>query len=467
MIAFERELRRWTRLRPEILTRCRTRILDRGRKIPCALLDLSPGGIGLLLDHQDWKPHGSVVQVEIKFDGQPVAVRAADVRRIEERDGNQSLGLAWRVDPEPWNQIERRARSRLDLPLDEFLARTPLRHAHNVWTRLSIVDVSSDFGFQVETRGGPAYLLPGHLTELRLDLPHLHHHGWDCQILWIKPTEGHGMKMGMRVLDPDPALIEIFSEWLQIRRRWSPLHLLSLGFPKESLPGQYRFRKVEEIAERVAVANFFEDMTRRGTRTGMEHLHSVERISNHDTIHLGCWDGRRLVAALSLDTKFEEMVSEDSHARVVDFAVEPDWIVPEVFFGLWEQTVRLFLAGGNTFLWMWCPPGRDRLFRLAGLEEAVGPALPAGLGTWMNIHRNRLVSGHGMNAIRWALLYADVSGFVLRHQNGGISLVRRMTRLRKLVQFGILRDWREPRELAKLQEAVEDWAMEIHESSSD
>ena len=461
--AFERELRRWTRLRPEILTRCRVRVLGRRAKRSAELLDLSPGGIGLFLPDASWRPDASVVQVEIRFDGQPVVVRSADVRRMEPRGQGVSLGLSWRVEPEPWNGVERRARPRLQVPVDEFFARTPLKHAHNVWTRLSIVDLCSDYGLQVETRGGPSYLLPGHVAELRLDLPHLHHQSWNCQILWIRPTPSHGMRMGIRILDPDPSLEGILSEWLQIRRLWSPYQLLTYGFSKDSLPGQYRFRKVEEIAERVAIANFFESMSKDGSRTGLEPLHALERLSDHDTIQLGCWDGNRLVAALSLETAFEEMAEADSHSRVVDFAIEPDWIVPEVFDGIWEQTVRLFLATGNSVLWIWCPPGRERLYRLFGMDEAVGPTLPSGIGTWMNIPRSRLVAGAGMNAIRWSILYADVSRFVLGHQNGSLSLPRRLARWRRLAQFQILRDWLEPREQRRLSQAIETWSTESHE----
>lgn len=463
VMPFERELRRWTRLRPEILTRCRIRLVDGRKRIRCELLDLSPGGIGLAVVDKNWKPRGPIALVEVRFKGQPTVVRAAEIRRITETTTGALLGMAWMASPEAWNGVERRSRDRIVLPQDSLFARTPLRHAHNVWTRLTIVDVGSDYGFQVETRGGPAYLLPGHFARLHLDLPQLHRHGWDCQILWVKPSEGQIIRMGLRVLEPDPALEEILSEWLQIRRDWSPMELQNLGFGKDSLPGQYRFRKIEEIAESVSVANFLEEMSRRRRRTGMEPLHAIDRISDHDTIHLGCWDGRKLVAAVTLDSRFDELVSDSSHSKIADFAIEPDWIVPEVFVGLWEQTIRLFLASGNETLWVWCPPGRDELFRLAGFATAEGPRLPGGIGTWMNISRTRLISGRGMNPTRWAILYSNVSSFVMQHQKSWLSVPGKLTRWRNLAIFGLLRDWREPRERRKLRDVIECWSADVFE----
>lgn len=464
MSPIARDLRRWTRLRPEILTRCQVRIVEFHRKTPCKLDDLSPGGLGVVVADRAYKPRDPVVMLEIRFKGQTLVVRSAELRRISDHPEGRCLGFAWRMVPQAWNQEDRRNQGRLKLPPDELLARLPLRHAHNVWTRLSVVDINSDYGLQVETRGGPAYLLPGHLAKLHLDLPHLHQMGWECQVLWIRPAEGQAMRMGLRVLDPDPALEEILAEWLQIRRDGSPLQLKSLGFGKDSLPGQYRFRKVEEDFERLALARFLDEAA-QGKRTGMERLQALDREDDQDAMRLGCWDGSRLVAAVTLDVIAED-VEDQGYSKIANFAIEPDWLVPEVFLGLWEQTIRLFLASRQSTLMAWCPPGRETLFHLMGLQDTAGLELPDQIGTWMKITRDRIVSGAGMNAVRWAHLYAGVSSFVIQHHGRSVPLRQRLARWRRLGMHSVLRDWREPVERRKLREAIRFWATEVHDAES-
>lgn len=458
-----RDQRRWTRLRPEILTRCQVRIVEPERKIPCTLDDLSPGGVGVLVADRTWKNSGPVSMLEVRFKGQPLVVRTAELRRSTDSPEGLSLGFAWRMVPETWNREDRRNQVRAPLPPDALFARIPLRHAHNVWTRLSVVDVNSDFGFQVETRGGPAYLLPGHLARLHLDLPHLNRMGWDCQVLWIRPGEGQVVRMGLRVLEPDPALEEIVSEWLQIRREFPPVHLKNLGFGKDSLPGQYRIRKVEEAEESHSLAAFLDDMSQRTQRTGLERLHALDNRNDPDAQRLGCWDGPRLVAAMTLDVIAED-AEEQGYSKISNFAIEPNWLVPEVFLGLWEQTSRLFLASKQSVLMAWCPPGREHLFRLAGMEETSGLVLPDGIGTWMKISRERMVTGAGMNAFRWALLYADLSRFVLEHLGKTVTFRQRLVRWRKQGIHLLLQDWREPLERRKLREAIDRWATEIRDA---
>lgn len=466
MSPISRDLRRWTRLRPEILTRCQVRIVEGHRKTACRLDDLSPGGVGVLVDDRSLELLDPVVMLEIRFKGQPPVVRAAELRRTTERPDGLCLGFAWRMVPAAWNGEDRRNQDRLSLPSDELLARMPLRHAHNIWTRLSVVDINSDFGLQVETRGGPAYLLPGHLAKLHLDLPHLHQRGWDCQILWIRPSDGQAMRMGLRVLDPDITLDEILSEWLQIRRECSPVQLKNLGFGKDSLPGQYRFRKVEEITESRSLARFLDDMSKRDLRTGMmERRHKMDHENDQDALHVGCWDGQRLVAAMTLDVIAED-AEDHGYSEIANFAIEPNWLVPEVFLGLWEQTIRLFLASQQSALMAWCPSGREKLFQLLGLHETSGLELPGNIGTWMKISRDRIVSGTGMNAIRWAILYSGVSDFVLQHQGRSVSLRQRLARWRRLGIFALFRDWREPVERRKLREAIELWATKVRDQST-
>ena len=90
------EQRRWTRLMPEILSRCRVRVLV-GPGIEAQLRDLSPGGIGLSIPpHSTLTATGSVT-VRIAFLGQPSVVREGIVRRLDPISG--TLGLEWPAIP--------------------------------------------------------------------------------------------------------------------------------------------------------------------------------------------------------------------------------------------------------------------------------------------------------------------------------------------------------------------------------
>jgi hypothetical protein len=152
----------------------------------------------------------------------------------------------------------------VNLPQDSLFARMPLRHAHRVWSRLRIVDISSDLGFQVETIGGPGYLLPGHRAPFHLDIPLLTGRCWECQILWWRPGTGQTVRMGLRILDPDPDLASALGEWLELDRLRPPLDLQDLGFRTATMEGQFRFRKVEEVGERKEVDGFLEQPTGAG-----------------------------------------------------------------------------------------------------------------------------------------------------------------------------------------------------------
>jgi hypothetical protein len=201
-------------------------------------------------------------------------------------------------------------------------------------------------------------------------------------------------------------------------------------------------------------------MSKRELRTGMERLHVMDLENDQDALRVGCWDGPRLVAAVTLDVIAEDS-EEHGYSKISNFAVEPNWLVPEVFFGLWEQIIRLFLASKQSTLMAWCPPGREKLYQLVGLQDSAGLDLPDGIGTWMKISRHRIVSGAGMNSIRWAILYSGVSSFVLQHHGSSVPPRQRLARWRRLGIFALLRDWREPVERRKLRESIDQWAADI------
>ena len=421
------EQRRWTRLSPEILMSCRVRIPDSG--LEAELRDLSPGGIGLTLPPCSALPEGDTISMRIAFRGQPPVVRQGLIRGFDPVTGN--LGIAWPCEPDPWSGLERRGRTRVHLPQDALFARLPLRHAHRVWSRLRIVDLSSDLGFQVETLGGPGYLLPGHRAPFHLDIPLLTGRAWEAQVLWCRPGIGQAVRMGLRILDPDPDIAAALGEWLELDRLRSPLDLQDLGFRKALLAGQFRFRKVEEAGERKEVDLFLEmPAETEGTR-------------------IGVWDGHLLVGAAMLRTEEREVGT----CGISQFRLRREWVVPDAFFGLWEQVIRHFLAKGVEHLVVTCPPGRENLFALAGLQ-------PAGKGdaTEWWISRRGVIWGSSMNLVRWHILYAEVGAFALQHKDVPVRWSDRIVRWWKIAAWTILRDWREPVEVRRLHREVDLWA---------
>jgi hypothetical protein len=422
------EQRRWTRLSPEILTPCRVRIP--GTRLIPELRDLSPGGIGLTVAPLSVLPAGTSFPVRIAFRGQTAVLREGVVRGFDPVSG--ALGLSWPCEPSEWSHLERRGRTRVHLPQDSLFARMPLRHAHRVWSRLRIVDISSDLGFQVETIGGPGYLLPGHRASFHLDIPFLTACSWECQILWWRPGSGQTVRMGLRILDPDPDLASALGEWLELDRLRPPLDLQDLGFRTATMAGQFRFRKVEEVGERKEVDMFLEQPV------GGEG----ERI--------GVWDGHLLVGAALVGPEV------DRSRNVVRLHLRREWTVPDVFFGLWEQVIRHFLTSGAQQLLVTCPPGMDGLFSLAGLHRP-GPDDAA---PW-RLTRRGVIWGRGMNLVRWHILYAEVGAFALQHRDAKPLWVDRIVRLSKIAAWTLLRDWREPVELGRLRREVDRWARSV------
>jgi hypothetical protein len=424
------EQRRWTRLNPEILMPCRVRIV--GTRVDAELRDLSPGGIGLTLPPCFPLPTGESISLRVKFSGQPEVVREGIVRGFDAVTGN--LGVAWPFEPDAWDGLERRGRSRVHLPQDALFARLPLRHAHRLWSRLRIVDLSSDLGFQVETLGGPGYLLPGHRAPFHLDIPLLTGKAWEAQVLWCRSGIGQGVRMGLRILDPDPDLATALGEWLELDRHRSPLDLQELGFRKAVLEGQFRFRKVEESGEKKEV-----DLL-------------LDLPPQTEGIRIGVWDGHLLVGGALL------LLEEGSNGscRVSHFHLRREWVVPDVFFGPWEQVVRHFLASGTAQLSMACPPGREHLFALAGLNRSIQDVKPE----W-RMSRRSVMWARSMNLVRWHILYAEVGAFTLKHMDSPVRWQDRLVRWSKIAAWNILRDWREPVELGRLRREIERWAADL------
>ena len=430
------EQRRWTRLSPEILMPCRIRFP--GTRLEPELRDLSPGGIGLILPPCSPMRLGETLSMRVKFHGQPAVIREGVVRSFDPVTGN--LGVAWPFEPDPWSGLERRARTRVHLPQDALFARLPLRHAHRVWSRLRIVDLSSDLGFQVETLGGPGYLLPGHRAPFHLDIPLLTACAWEAQVLWCRPGSGQGVRMGLRILDPDPDLASALGEWLELDRHRSPLDLQELGFRKAVLEGQFRFRKVEEVGERKEVGLL------------------LDIPETAEGIRIGVWDGPSLVGG----AMFHADGGTGTTCRVSHFQLRREWVVPDVFFGLWEQIVRHFLATGAESLSVVCPPGREDLFALAGLVR-LGHA---DAGDW-TLSRKSIIWGRSMDLVRWHILYSEVGAFALQHRDARMRWQDRMARWSKVAAWNILRDWREPMEIRHLRREIELWAREMDPERSE
>jgi hypothetical protein len=98
----------------------------------------------------------------------------------------------------------------------------------------------------------------------------------------------------------------------------------------------------------------------------------------------------------------------------------------------------------------------DDLFTLAGLQRP-GPDDPA---RW-RLSRRGVIWGRGMNLVRWHILYAEVGAFALLHRNAKPLWVDRIVRLSKIAAWILLRDWREPVELARLRREVDRWARSV------
>jgi len=421
----ERDKRRWTRLRPEILTETRIRILDwPDRRV--SLMDLSPGGIGLIVDPPQESPIDHPLRLEIKFGKQEKVVRQGIVRHC--RNGRE-FGFEWPSEPTPWNGIERRNHQRLDLEHMSLWGRIPVPHAHHVWSRVRVLEIDAELGLRVQTVGGPGYLLPGHVARIHLDLAFAGPLSWECQVLWCRPSHGQGTLMGLRLLDLDVTLLEALGQWLELHRVRSPLALQRLGFRRTLPPGQFRFRKVEAAEELAELDGLL-----------------APREPSTDRIRIGCWEGPRLVGGADM------VVDPGSDTCSLEsIYLHPEWLVPDAFLGLWEQVIRHFLGTGTARLRLPEQEGLDRIVQLLGLKR-----IPGSDG-WI-LRRASVLFGSGIGAIRWRHLYGEVSAFA----RGGFETSRAWRPwIASLLRTGLwllLRDWREPKIRRSLHREIELWA---------
>jgi hypothetical protein len=422
----EVENRRWTRLNPEILLPCRVRVL--GTRLQAELRDLSPGGVGLALPPCSDLPPAEHLRLAIRFRGQPEVVREGRLIRFDPTSGN--AGLEWPSEPSAWSGLERRSRLRVHLPQDILFGRIPLVHAHRVWSRVRIVDLSSDLGFQVETVGGPGYMLPGHRGPFQLDLPGLTDQRWEAQVIWCRPGLGQATRLGLRILDPDADLAQALGEWLELDRLRPPLTLQELGFRKAALPGQFRFRKVEEKGERKELDEFL------GTSAG------------GTCIRLGVWDGPLLVGGALLRPAFPD----GKTCRLEALRIRREWVVPDVFLGLWEQTIRHFLSTGSDVLSTPCPRDREALLRLAGLRPPHHPD-----ADW-SISRRSVLWGEGLPLPTWHVLYAEVGTFALQRRMAAGLFPDLFRRNLRVAAWTLLRDWLLPKTRRRLHRQIDLWA---------
>ncbi|MBK9579969.1 MAG: hypothetical protein IPO40_23125 [Fibrobacteres bacterium] len=392
-------------------------------------MDLSPGGIGLVVDPPVDFQVGQALRLEIRFGNQEKVVREGILRHSNK---GRELGLEWPAAPAPWGGVERRNHERLRLDERPLWGRIPVPHAHRVWSRLQVLDVNSDLGMMVQTVGGPGYLLPGHVARIHLDLAFAGQLSWECQVLWCRPASGQGTLMGLRLLELDSVLRDALGQWLELHRARSPMALQRLGFRKSLPPGQFRFRKVEAAEE-------------------LRELSSVigERENSVDLVRIGCWEGPRLVGGADL------LVDPGLDAtRLATFFLHPDWLVPDAFLGLWEQVIRHFLGTGTRELRLDHLEGRERIFQLAGLKR-----MPGDEG-WL-MRRESILFGSGIGSIRWRHLYGEVAAFARGNAHFSASWRPRLASLLRTGLWYLLRDWREPAIRRALHREIELWARSL------
>lgn len=463
----DRDARRWTRLRPDSLTEAKLSVVRDRASRAVELVDLSPAGIAFLLPKTPSCPYhkGDVLRLRLRFRGAtPVEIPATLLHTRQVPGGAWRLGLSWNQHPPPWDGENRREFQRLTVPPERrFGARIPVSHVHGLWTRLSILDLSSDRGLRVEGQGGPIWLLPGMEIDLRLDLPVLHELPLVSQVLWVRPMEGSRVQAGLRILDLEANALQALDEWIAMAQLWSPRDLVSRGFPSPSIPGQYRFRTTEAKSEYEALRTYLDTCNHGGTRIGFEEMPSLPLRPEEGQTLVGCWDGDRLVAAIALDLVPEPTEGTDQEIVLSGAGFDPDWFDREILRGLWSQALRLFLASRRERMRLWCPMGREKIYETMGLVpvESHAPA-PTSPGGWYAIHRETILLGRGMNPVVWSWAFSDVARF---HSRQGNVVVGLRPRLAKLVRQGIaavLSDLLLPRVRRKLAAQMELWRIQAN-----
>lgn len=461
----ERDARRWTRLRPDSLTEAKVSILEGKNSRGVQLVDLSPGGVAFLLPRSPASPFakGSVLRLGVRFrEATPVEVPATVLHARQIPGGQWRLGVSWNQHPAPWNEEDRREFSRLAVPAEKrFGARIPVAHVQGLWTRVSILDLSSDRGLRVEGQGGPIWLLPGMEIDLRLDLPVLHELPLVSQVLWVRPMGESRVQAGLRILDLEAPALDALDEWIAMAQLWSPRDLVSRGFPSPSIPGQYRFRTTEAKSEYDTLRDYLNRCCHSGTRIGFEEMPPLPLRPEVGLTLVGCWDGDRLVAAIALDLVPEPDDGDAEEIVLTGAGFDPDWFDREILRGLWTQALRLFLASRRERMRLWCPQGREKIYEILGLSpvESHAPS-PTSPGGWYAIRRETILSGSGMNPVVWSWAFAGVGKFHARQGNVRFTARSRISKLARQTLAAIVSDLFLPRTRRKLASQMELWRIQ-------
>ncbi len=422
------------------------------------LVDLSPGGIALELPavlgprlQRDGR-----VRLRIGFRGIGKVELPARTVRVERR-GSAPLrvGFAWLHDPPTWSGTERREFPRLAVSRDDgFSVRVFNTHIQGLWTRASILDMSSDRGLRIESMGGPIWMLPGMTVDVHLDLPVIHETPLRCQVLWVRPDRIGTVYAGLRVLDLESPSLQALDEWIAMSGLWKPRELVSRGFASPSIPGQYRFRTAEALRDREELVAHLQTCASRSTSFGFEYVPESHIDPEDSSGLIGCWDGQHLVASIAF-----ERPAPDADPSRLDFSLlkagfEIDWFDREILRGLWDQTLRMFIASGCQRLRLWCPPGRERLFRLLGMRPETG-----GDAEWFELRRETVLFGSGVSAFTWCWIYGDVSGFHVR-QGNSIGLRKTLARLSRIAFNAVFEEVSLPSKKRRIGEELRLWCDE-------
>lgn len=458
----DRDSRRWTRLRPESLTEARVGLVEGGHTDSVELVDLSPGGIAVRQDlHARTPPTvGRVLRVRLALRGsRPVVLPARVLHLRKLPSGIWRVAMAWLSHPPAWDQVERRDRPRLSLcASDGFSARLAVPHVHDLWTRVALLDLSSDRGMRIEGIGGPLWMLPGMDVELRLDIPAQLGEPIACQVLWVRPVEGGHVQAGLRVLDMEAPELEALDQWIVMARKWSPRDLLERSFRYPALPGQFRFRLTETRAEREELRQWLFTPATQSTTIGFEGLPPLPEHRERTIPLVGCWDGERLVAGIGLDTTPEVGTGMPDEVALVAAGFDPGWFHRQILRGLWNQALNIFLSSDRSHLRLWCPAGREAFFLRLGMRpissEAEPPRSPGG---WFALDRNTILHGSGMSAVSWNWTYGNISRFHARQGRWRPTWRQRIQRTRRLVEAVVLADLFEPRFRRRLRREMERW----------
>lgn len=456
----DRDNRRWARFRTDFLTESTLVLLGEDRKQPADLIDLSPGGLAIVLPARstvDLQPQRRI-RLRLGFRGIPKVVLPALVLGVEPfPDGRKRVAMRWIQDPPAWDGNERRASTRLEMVPDVgFSARIQNDHLLGLWTRVAIIDISPDRDLRIEGVGGPIWMLPGMQIDVRLDLPILHDNPLRCQVLWVRPDETGRVQSGLRVLDVETPTLLALDEWISMKGLWSPRELVSRGFTLPTVPGQFQYRSAEALRDRVEVRRHLEACALRDTQIGFEPLVDLPEDGETNLCLIGCREGPRLVASVALDLTPERRGGSPGGIELCVAGFELDWFEAEILRGLWNHIVRIFLTTSRDRLLVWSPPGRERIFSMLGLRP-----MDSGFrdGRWFALERNTVMQGSGVSPFIWVWIYGKPSGFHAR-QGAHLSWRNRLARMVRQGIDGLFSEIMLPKKLERMGLELRRWCEE-------